>query len=309
MNWVRYLGLSLITCSLSCSFLIAQEVQARVTILSQRVSTTIDRKVFQTLQSQLNTFLNNRKWTNDRFGNQERIECSFIINIEAMNEPNVFKSSLTVQAARPVFNTSYKAPLINFQDPDLLFKYQEFQPIEFNDNRVQGSDPLAANLTATLAFWIYIILGMDYDSFSPKAGETYFQKALNIVNNAPEARGISGWRVFDGLRNRYFLAENLTNTRFNIVHDVIYSYYRSGLDIMYDSEEQARKNTLQALNQLFAFNKENPNTMFVQFFMQGKLQELSGMFKKASPPEKSKALEILSALDIVQAEAYKTALK
>jgi hypothetical protein len=293
----------------SIAFVEAQEVQARVSVLSQRVSTTVDRKVFQTLQNQLNTFINNRKWTNDKFGNQERIECSFIINIESMTEQNVFKASLTIQAARPVFNTSYKAPLINFQDPDLLFKYQEFQPIEFNDNRVQGSDPLAANLTATLAFWIYIILGMDYDSFSPKGGEAYFQKALSIVNNAPEARGISGWRVFDGLRNRYFLAENLTNTRFNIVHDVIYGYYRSGLDQMYESEDQARKNTLQALSQLFSFNKENPNTMFVQFFMQGKFQELSGMFKKAGPPEKSRAIELLTALDIVQAEAYKLALK
>ncbi len=293
----------------SIAFVEAQEVQARVSVLSQRVSTTVDRKVFQTLQNQLNTFINNRKWTNDKFGNQERIECSFIINIESMTEQNVFKASLTIQAARPVFNTSYKAPLINFQDPDLLFKYQEFQPIEFNDNRVQGSDPLAANLTATLAFWIYIILGMDYDSFSPKGGEAYFQKALSIVNNAPEARGISGWRVFDGLRNRYFLAENLTNTRFNIVHDVIYGYYRSGLDQMYESEDQARKNTLQALSQLFSFNKENPNTMFVQFFMQGKFQELSGMFKKAGPPEKSRAIELLTALDIVQAVAYKLALK
>lgn len=293
----------------SIAYVEAQEVQARVSVLSQRVSTTVDRKVFQTLQNQLNTFINNRKWTNDKFGNQERIECSFIINIESMTEQNVFKASLTIQAARPVFNTSYKAPLINFQDPDLLFKYQEFQPIEFNDNRVQGSDPLAANLTATLAFWIYIILGMDYDSFSPKGGEAYFQKALSIVNNAPEARGISGWRVFDGLRNRYFLAENLTNTRFNIVHDVIYGYYRSGLDQMYESEDQARKNTLQALSQLFSFNKENPNTMFVQFFMQGKFQELSGMFKKAGPPEKSRAIELLTALDIVQAEAYKLALK
>lgn len=309
MKWLKVFCIILFVITANCNYSFAQEVQARVTVLSQRVSTTVDRKVFQTLQSQLNTFLNNRKWTNDKFGNQERIECSFIINIESMNEPNVFKSSLTIQAARPVFNTSYKAPLINFQDPDLLFKYQEFQPIEFNDNRVQGSDPLAANLTATLAYWVYIILGMDYNSFSPKGGETYFQKALNIVNNAPEARGISGWRVFDGLRNRYFLAENLTNTRFNIVHDIIYSYYRSGLDQMYESEDQARKNTLQALNQLFAFNKENPNTMFVQFFMQGKFQELSGMFKKAAPPEKSKAIELLTALDIVQAEAYKLALK
>lgn len=134
-------------------------------------------------------------------------------------------------------------------------------------------------------------------------------KAQNVVNNAPEGKGISGWRVFDGLRNRYFLIENLMNNRYNIIHDVIYSYYRSGLDNMYDKEEEARSNILQALTQLQAFNKENPNTMFVQFFMQSKSQELIGIFKKAGIETQQKAKAILELLDVANASKYKEEIK
>jgi hypothetical protein len=194
-------------------------------------------------------------------------------------------------------------------DADVAFKYIEYQPVEFNDNRVGGSDAMASNLTAIFAYYAYMIIGMDYDSFSPKGGEQFFQKALNVVNNAPEGKSISGWRVFDGLRNRYFLSENLTNNRYNIIHDVIYSYYRAGLDKMYDAEAEARNNILQSLNQLQAFNKENANTMFVQFFMQSKSSELIGIFKKGTPQEKQRAIEILGQLDITNASKYKDELK
>ncbi|HCT22971.1 MAG TPA: DUF4835 domain-containing protein, partial [Chitinophagaceae bacterium] len=176
-------------------------------------------------------------------------------------------------------------------------------------NRVQGSDPLAANLTAVFAFYVYAILGLDYDSFSPKGGDVYFQKAQNIVNNAPEGRNISGWRVFDGLRNRYWLSENMLNSRYNIIHDIIYSYYRSGLDKLYNNEKDARTNVLQSLVQLQAFNRENPNTMFLQVFMQGKTTELVGIFKKAPAQEKARALDVLSTIDIVNAGIYKQELK
>lgn len=287
----------------------AQELQAKVTINSSRVNSTVDRKVFVTLQNQLTNLLNNRKWTGDVFKQQEKIQCSFILNIESVESQNLFKATLIIQAARPVYQSSYQAAMLNFQDPDVYFKYQEFQPVEFNENRVQGSDPLAANLTAVFAFYVYAILGMDYDSFSPKGGDVYFQKAQNIVNNAPEGRNISGWRVFDGLRNRYWLSENMLNSRYNIIHDIIYSYYRSGLDKMYSNEKDARTNVLQSLVQLQAFNRENPNTMFLQVFMQGKATELVGIFKKAPAQEKARALDVLSTIDIVNAGIYKQELK
>lgn len=287
----------------------AQELQARVTVLSNRVTTNIDRKIFTTLQNQLTNLLNNRKWTTDAYKQNEKIECSFILNIESVLEPNIYKAALNIQAARPVYHSSYQAALVNFQDPDVTFKYLEFQPVEFNENRVQGTDATVANLTAVFAFYVYTILGLDYDSFSPKAGDPYFRKAQNIVVNAPEGRGISGWRIFDGLRNRYWLNENLINTRYNRIHDVIYGYYRNGLDNLYDKEAEARTGILDALIQLQSFGKENPNTMIQQFFMQGKYQELVGIFKKAPPAEKAKAVELLSELDVINAAKYKEELR
>ncbi|MDZ4071164.1 MAG: DUF4835 family protein [Sediminibacterium sp.] len=287
----------------------AQELQARVTVLSNRVTTNIDRKIFTTLQNQLTNLLNNRKWTTDAYKQNEKIECSFILNIESVVDPNIYKATLNIQAARPVYHSSYQAALVNFQDPDVTFKYLEFQPVEFNENRVQGTDATVANLTAVFAFYVYTILGLDYDSFSPKAGDSYFRKAQNIVVNAPEGRGISGWRIFDGLRNRYWLNENLINTRYNRIHDVIYGYYRNGLDNLYDKEAEARKGILDALIQLQSFGKENPNTMIQQFFMQGKYQELVGIFKKAPSVEKAKAVELLSELDVINAAKYKEELR
>lgn len=287
----------------------AEELQAKVTVIANRIPTTVDKRIFTTLQTQLTNLLNNRKWGVDVFKQTEKIECSFLLNLESIESTNVYKASLTIQAARPVFNSSYQAALINFMDADVVFKYIEYQPVEFNDNRVQGTDPLTGNLTAIFAYYAYMIVGMDYESFAPRGGEVFFQKAQNIVNNAPEGSGISGWRVFDGLRNRYFLIENLMNSRYNILHDVVYSYYRAGLDIMYDKETEARSNILQSLTQLQAFNKENPNTMFLQFFMQSKSIELIGIFKKATPEEKQKAIEILGLLDIPNAAKYKDELK
>lgn len=287
----------------------AQELQARVTVLSNRVTTNIDRKIFNTLQNQLTNLLNNRKWTNDSYKQNEKIECSFILNIESVLETNIYKASLNIQAARPVYHSSYQAAMINFQDPDVAFKYVEFQPVEFNENRVQGTDATAANLTAVFAYYAYTILGLDYDSFAPKAGEPYFRKAQNIVNNAPEGRGISGWRIFDGLRNRYWLNENLINTRYNNIHDIIYGYYRKGLDNLYDKDAEARAGVINALIQLQSFAKENPNTMIQQFFMQGKYQELVGIFKKAPAGEKAKAVELLSELDVINASKYKEELR
>jgi hypothetical protein len=208
----------------------AQELQAKVSVVAARVSSAVDKKIFTTLQSQLTNFLNNRKWTSDGFQASEKIECSFILNIESSSDANTYRGTLTIQAARPIYNSSYQAAMVNFIDPDVQFKYVEFQPIEFNENRVQGTDAAAANLTALFAYYAYMIIGLDYDSFSPKAGDQYFRRAQNIINNAPEGKSIAGWRVFDGTRNRYWLNENLINSRYNIIHDVIYSYYRAGLD-------------------------------------------------------------------------------
>ena len=225
----------------SLSFLLAvpaafsQELQARVTVLSRGINSTVDKKIFTTLQTQLNNLMNSRRWTNDQFQSNEKIVCSFILSVESIQETNNYKATLTVQTARPIFNTSYQSALVNYLDADVAFKYVEFQPVEFNENRVQGTDASAANLPAIFAYYAYMILGLDYDSFSPKGGDEFYRKAQNIINNSPEGKYISGWKVFDGVRNRYWLNENLINTRYNIVHDAMYKYYRSGMDKLYEN--------------------------------------------------------------------------
>ncbi len=286
-----------------------QELQAKVSVLTQQIGTTVDKKIFTTLQSQLTNFLNSRKWTNDAFQPQEKIQCNFLLNITSALENNVYKATLTVQAARPVYKSAYQSVLFNYQDADVLFKYLEFQPIEFNENRVGGTDPLTSNLTAIFAFYTNFILGLDYDSFSPKGGEDFFKKAQNIVNNSPEDRQLTGWKAFDGTRNRYWLAENMMNNRYNIIHDIVYNYFRTGLDNLYEEDETARSSILEVLQQLQDFNQQNPNTMFSQIFVQGKSQEYIGIFKKATPPTRSEAIEVLARIDVPNAATYKTSLK
>lgn len=281
-----------------------QEIQARFNVMTAKISTQIDRKVFQTLQTALTNFLNNRRWTNDVFQPSERIRCNFLLNIDQDLGNNIYRAKLTVQAARPIYNTNYDSPIVNFIDNNVTFRYIEYQPVEFNENRVQGNDPLVANITAILAYYVNLILGFDYDSFSLRGGDVYFQKAWNIVNNAPEAGDIEGWKSIDGLRNRYWLAENINSNRFALIHDVMYSYYRNGLDVFYQDEEAGRSGILNSLNYLNTINSDNPNSMFVQFFFQGKSNELVKVFSKAKTDQKKQARDILSRLDITNASTY-----
>lgn len=286
----------------------AQELQAKVTVSASRVGNNVNRNTFVTLQTALNNFLNNRKWTSDNFLVNEKIECSFFLSLESTDDPNVYNAALTVQAARPVFNSSYLAPMVNFQDENVTFKYVEYQQLDFNENRVSGSDALVSNLTAVFAYYAYMILGFDYDSFSIKAGEPYFQKAQNIINNAPDSRNIAGWKAFDGTRNRYWLTENLLNSRYAVIHDAYYNYYRA-MDKFYEDENAARVAILNVLNLLSGFNADNPNTMINQFFFQGKSSELVNVFAKATPQDKIRALELLQKLDLTNATKYKEELQ
>jgi hypothetical protein len=289
--------------------LYAQELQANISVNASRVPSTVDHKVFQTLRSALNDFLNGRKWSNESFQNNEKILCNFLINVSSAGDNNTFQATLTVQAGRPVFNSSYQSPLINFQDESFSFRYVEYQTLDFNENRVQGSEPFAANLTAELAYYVYLILGLNFDSYSLRGGDGYFQKALNIVNNAPDSRDINGWKAFDGVRNRYWLIENLTNSKYALVHDAYYSYYRTGLDQLYDKEADGRTAVLNALNMLNTVNTETPNTMIMQFFFQGRSGEISKLFQKSAPDEKSRALDLLTKLDVSNLNKYKQDLQ
>ncbi len=296
-------------CLLFINIVNAQELNARVTVNSSRIGTSVNKNTFQSLQTALNTFLNTRKWTTDNFLPNEKIDCNFLLNLQPTNDANVYSASLTIQAGRPIFNSSYLSPLINFQDADVIFKYVDFQQLEFNENRVSGTDGLVSNLTAIFAYYANMVIAFDYDSYSQRGGVPYFQKAQNIVNNAPEARGISGWKAFDGTRNRYWLVENMQNSRYAIMHDIYYNYYRKAGDKLYEDENVARIEMLNILNQLSSFNADNINTMINQFFFQGKANELIKLFSKASPQDKARAAEILQKIDITNAARYKEELR
>lgn len=296
-------------CLLFINIVNAQELNARVTVNSSRIGTSVNKNTFQSLQTALNTFLNTRKWTVDNFLPNEKIDCNFLLNLQPTNDANVYSASLSIQAGRPIFNSSYLSPLINFQDADVIFKYVDFQQLEFNENRVSGTDGLVSNLTAIFAYYANMVIAFDYDSYSQRGGIPYFQKAQNIVNNAPEARGISGWKAFDGTRNRYWLVENMQNSRYAIMHDIYYNYYRKAGDKLYEDENVARVEMLNVLNQLSSFNADNINTMINQFFLQGKANELIKIFSKASPQDKSRASELLQKIDITNAARYKEELK
>jgi hypothetical protein len=287
----------------------AQDINANVTVIASRVPSTVDHKVFTTLQNSLHDFINGRNWSNETFQNSEKIRCNFLINIASAGDNNSYSASLTVQAGRPIYNSGYTSPLINFMDESFAFRYSEFQPLDFSDNRVQGTDALTANLTAEIAYYIYTILGLTFDSFSLRGGDPYFQKALNIVNNAPDSREISGWKPFDGVRNRYWLIENLTNSKYTLVHDAYYNYYRTGMDLLYEKPADGRAGVLNALNMLNTVNQENPNLMIMQFFFQGKANEVSKIFVQSDADQKARALDLLTHLDISNTNMYKADLQ
>ena len=287
----------------------AQEFQASVTVLSNRISTSVDKQIFTTLQNALYNWINGRKWTNVAFNNNEKIQCSFLLNLSNATDNNTYAAQLTIQTARSIYNTSYQSPLMNYMDESVVFKYIQYQEMDFNENRVGGTDPLTANLTAVFAYYCYIILGLNFDSYGLRGGDLYFQKAQNIVNNAPETNAVTGWKPFDGLRNRYYLVENLTNPKYNPIHDAIYNYYRLGLDQMFDKEADARVGVMNALSSFNSINNEFPNIMFLQFFFQGKGTEMGNIFKQGTPDEKSRALDLLSRIDVSNLSLYKQSLQ
>ncbi|HEY8916502.1 MAG TPA: DUF4835 family protein [Chitinophaga sp.] len=300
---MRYIFLAFSFWLLAFSSAHAQEIRANVTVVAGQV-TGVDKKVFTTLQNAIKEFLNNRRWTNDAYTVGERIECNFMLNVQQDLGSNAYKAALTIQATRPVFNSGYVTSLLNTQDNNVAFRYVEFQPLEFSDNRVVANDPMVSNLTATLAYYVYIILGLDYDSFSPRGGDDFFKKALNIVSNAPDGKDIAGWKAFEGNRNRYWLQDNLLNAKFSRFHDVMYQYHRQGLDVMYDDMNKGRAAVMNSLNMLYAIQQDIPNSMLLQTFFTAKSDELLKIFSKAPPQDKSRAAQMLAQMDITNANKY-----
>lgn len=286
-----------------------QELNAHVTVLSNKIR-GVDPSVFRGLEKAVQDFLNNRQWTGQAYAPSERIECNVLLDLQTRVNDDIYVGALTVQSSRPVYDASYTTNLLNFKDKDLSFKYDPFQPLDYSDTRVSGNDAMVSNLTATLAFYAYIMIGLDQDSFAPNGGLGTFKKAQNVMTNAPSnSANISGWKAFESTRNRYWLIENLLNTRYKSIHDVLYEYHLKGLDVMYQDPVAGRKAIMDGLHKLNALYTDNPTIMILQVFFDAKSTELAGIFSKAPGPEKLEALNLLQKLDPGHSTVYRENLK
>lgn len=287
----------------------AQELVANVEIMSSRVQ-GVDEKVFTSLKSALTEFLNNRRWSNDVFTATEKIQCNFFLNVtEAVGslEDNTFRATLTVQASRPVYSATYTTTTFNFLDRDIVFRFDPSQVILFDDNRVGGTDPVIANLPAIFAYYAYMILGFDYDSFSPNGGDPFFKKAQNIVMNAPEdSRLITGWVSNVSRRtNRYWLVEQVLNPRFSELRQFWYDYHLRGLDIMRKEPQKGLQTISGYFEKLKTINIENPTSIYLMTVFNIKSTELINLVAQLPAEEKKTAIETLAEVDVTNAAKYK----
>lgn len=291
---------------LACCSLHAQDVLCKVDVNADRIQ-NVDPKVFAALKRSLTEFVNNRKWTNDNFSPKEKIECSFLLNLtEKGNGDNVYKATLNIQSSRPVYNSGYNTAMVNYVDREIVFRFDESQTLQFDDNRVSGSDQLGSNLTAIFAYYVYIVIGMDYDSFAPKGGDEFFKRAQNVVNNAPEqGKDIKGWKAAEGNRNRYWLVDQILNPRFEAFRPMFYSYHRKGLDMMSSKPEDARKVILDCIPVLTKINNENPTSVLFQFFFNAKSNEFVNVLAQTPVADRKDYIDQLCKMDVPNTGRYR----
>ncbi|MDR2809383.1 MAG: DUF4835 family protein [Tannerellaceae bacterium] len=266
----------------------AQEMNARITINSDKIQGT-NKQVYTSLQNALMEFINNRKWTDAVFSANEKIDCTMTIIINEHTDNN-FKSEIQVQARRPVYNSGYTTTLLNFQDRQLDFEYVEFSPLEYTDNTLES------NLTATIVYYIYLILGFDFDSFSPKGGTSFFEQALQIVTLTQSQPGWNGWKAFDSDRNRHAIITALTESAADSFREMWYNYHRKGLDEMAANADRGRTTILEALPALEQLKSARPSSVLLQIFSDAKLDEIIAIYSKANMQEKQTGFKMLSTL-------------
>lgn len=266
-----------------------QELNARVTINSDKVQGT-NKQVFTTLQTALTEFINNRKWTDATFAVNERIDCSFTLIINEMPTESSFKGELQIQARRPVYNSSYSTTLFNFRDTQLDFDYTEFEPLEYTQNTLQN------NLTASVVFYIYVILGLDFDSFAQTGGSPFIQQAMQVVTLAQSEMAWTGWKAFDSNRNRHALATALTDNTSAVFREMWYTYHRKGLDEMAANPDRGRTTIIETLPALKEIQTARPGSVLMQLFSDSKLDEVVSVYSKANQTEKQEGYKLLSTI-------------
>ena len=272
-----------------------QEFNLQVNITAPTL-TTADPKVFRTLERAISEFYNNQQWTKDQYDPEERIEGTIQINISEDLSATVFRGSILISSARPVYNSNYTSTLLNHIDKNFTFQYEELAPIR--DNRTTFTD----NLSSILTYYAYIILGFDYDSFSPYGGDEYFKIAQNIAANIPPnvSSGDQGWSTAFNGRNRHWLVENLLNTRLRPYRKAYYTYHRKGLDAMADNALLGKSRMLEALKEIDKVNRGYRNSMILQMFSNSKRNEILEIFKNSLKPEQREVYNIMATIDPAQ---------
>lgn len=277
----------------------AQELNAEVQVLSPSIQRT-NKQVFTTLETAIREFLNNRKWTGEIYENEERIRCSFVINITDWNGTDQFKGSIQIQYSRPVFMSGYNSPVFVHMDNDFAFQYLEYDRLDFSENTS------LSNLTSILGFYAYIIIGMDHDTYERMGGDPYYNKAQNIVSTC-QNNGFPGWSSFAGSnKNRFWLIDNLQSPAFNGVRTCYYQYHRQGLDLMYDPAQQktAKENIKSSLMQLKGVNDKRPSSFLMQLFFDAKSKEIINIFSDGEPLALADLKSVLINIDSNNGSKY-----
>ena len=274
----------------------AQELNCTVNVLSPRIQSS-DKRIFTTLQTSIFDFMNNTKWTSDKYKADEKIECSIQIEITERTSTDEFNGTIQLTSRRPVFNSSYNSPLLNYKDNDFVFRYVEYQTLEFNES---GNN---SNLISVLAYYAYIILGYDYDSYAPLGGTPYFTKAQTIVANC--ANYVEpGWKAFESQRNRYWLTENLMNPAYRPVRAMSYDFHRKGLDTMVKNKDEATRLIMLSMEKLRSVNADKPGSVIMKTLFDAKSEEMVNLFGGATPDVKIAAVNVLTEVDPSNSAKY-----
>lgn len=283
---------------LSSASIFSQELNCQITIVSQQIQGTQEKQIFDQLQKALNEFVNNNKWTKDNFEPIEKIECSMLINITQKNDVGDYNATIQVQARRPVYKSTYFTPTLNMMDENFHILYQQFTQLQFNLNNFE------TNLTSVIAYYVNIILAIDYDTFSLYGGTEFWNRAQLIASNA-QSFGEKGWSPSEaGQKNRYWYVDNQLQPSFQGIREFMYKYHRHGLDLMYEKPEEGRANILKALELLVKVYQARPASFNMQVLMNTKRDEIIKIFKEAPAEEKQKVLEIVSTIDPANTSKY-----
>ncbi len=281
-------------------FVLSQELNCNVQVSAQKIQGS-NRTMFENMQRDIYEFMNNTVWTNHVFSYSERIDCNILININNQLSADEFSGTIQVQLRRPVFNTTYNSTILNFIDNNFRFRYVEFQPLEFDPTTHRS------NLVSVLAYYAYVILGFDYDSFSPEGGTEFFQMAEKIVVNAQNAPE-TGWKPYDGSRNRnrYWLVKNVLDKEYEEVRQFVYEYYINGLDKMESKIAEARVSMVESLRLMQEVYRKKPDPFMylIQVVMEAKSDEVINIFSEAFPEEKSRVVQILTEIDPANKSKY-----